>query len=166
MSSRDAYFGSFDSPIGHFWLAGGANGLLEVTRTDAPDALLADLARRGRPTIPDGARLAPAMEWLRAYFSGERPGRPPRLDMREVPEFDAAIYRAAMAIPYGATASYGELAVAAGSPRAARAAGGAMARCPLFPFVPCHRVIHADGSIGGWRSELWVKRWLLDHERD
>jgi O6-methylguanine-DNA--protein-cysteine methyltransferase len=41
-----------------------------------------------------------------------------------------------------------------------------MARCPLSPVVPCHRVIHADGSLGGWGSETWVKRWLLDHEAD
>ena len=53
----------------------------------------------------------------------------------------------------------------AGSPRAARAVGGAMARCPLFPVVPCHRVIHADGSIGGWGPDPWIKRWLLDLER-
>ena len=81
------------------------------------------------------------------------------------PAFDAAVYAAATAIPYGETASYGEVAAAAGSPRAARAAGGAMSRCPVFPVVPCHRVIHADGSIGGWGSELWLKRWFLDHER-
>jgi methylated-DNA-[protein]-cysteine S-methyltransferase len=53
----------------------------------------------------------------------------------------------------------------AGYPRAARAAGNAMARCPFSPVVPCHRVIRADGSIGGWGTDTWVKRWLLDHER-
>ena len=53
----------------------------------------------------------------------------------------------------------------AGYPRAARAAGNAMARCPFFPVVPCHRVIHANGSIGGWGGDIWVKRWLLDLER-
>jgi alkylated DNA nucleotide flippase Atl1 len=53
----------------------------------------------------------------------------------------------------------------AGYPRAARAAGNAMARCPFSPVVPCHRVIHADGSIGGWGADTWVKRWLLDLER-
>ena len=54
----------------------------------------------------------------------------------------------------------------AGYPRAARAAGNAMARCPFFPVVPCHRVINADGSIGGWGADTWVKRWLLDLERE
>jgi methylated-DNA-[protein]-cysteine S-methyltransferase len=165
MPPRVAHFGSFATPIGPFWLAGGSNGLLLVTRTETPDRLLDELARRGIAAMPDAAHLAPAMEWMRAFFAGERPRSMPRLDLRDVPRFDAAIYRAAVAIPYGATASYGELAASAGSPRAARAAGGAMARCPLFPFVPCHRVIHADGSLGGWGSELWVKRWLLDHER-
>jgi len=40
-----------------------------------------------------------------------------------------------------------------------------MSRCPIFPVVPCHRVIHADGSIRGWGRDLWIKRWLLDLER-
>jgi O6-methylguanine-DNA--protein-cysteine methyltransferase len=39
-----------------------------------------------------------------------------------------------------------------------------MSRCPLFPVVPCHRVIHADGSIRGWGADLWIKRWLLEME--
>jgi methylated-DNA-[protein]-cysteine S-methyltransferase len=81
-----------------------------------------------------------------------------------VAPFHVAVYRAAMAIPYGATAAYGDVAAEVGSPRAARAVGRAMAVCPLFPVVPCHRVIHADGSIGGWGPDLWVKRWLLRHE--
>jgi O-6-methylguanine DNA methyltransferase len=53
----------------------------------------------------------------------------------------------------------------AGYARAARAAGNAMAHCRFSPVVPCHRVIHADGSIGGWGADTWVKRWLLDLER-
>jgi methylated-DNA-[protein]-cysteine S-methyltransferase len=162
---RDAFFAAFDSPIGRFWLAGGSSGLLFVTRSETPDALLSELARRGLAGTPEPAPLSEPMEWLRAYFSGERAASAPRIDWRAASAFDSAVYRAAMAIPYGTTASYAEVAAAVGSPRAARAVGGAMARCPFFPIVPCHRVIHADGSIGGWGRDLWVKRWLLDHEQ-
>jgi methylated-DNA-[protein]-cysteine S-methyltransferase len=164
MPARDAQFAPFDSPIGRFWLSGTAAGVLLITRSETPESLLAALAARRLSPMPDDLALSPALAWMEAYFAGARPRRP-ALDLSGVPAFDAAVYRAAMAIPYGATASYGEVAAVAESPRAARAAGGAMARCPLFPLVPCHRVIHADGSIGGWGPDLWVKRWLLDHER-
>ena len=102
---------------------------------------------------------------LRDYFAGRRRTFRTVLDLRAAGPFDAAVWTAARQIPYGETASYGELAAMAGYPRAARAAGNAMARCLFSPVVPCHRVIHADGSIGGWGADTWIKRWLLDHER-
>ena len=164
MPSRDAQFAAFDSPIGRFWLSASAEGLVLISRSETPERLLSGLAARRLVALPDDGALAPALEWMRRYFDGLRPGPPP-LDLSAVSTFDAAVYRAAMAIPYGATAAYGDVAAAAGSPRAARAAGGAMARCALFPVVPCHRVMHADGSVGGWGPDLWVKRWLLAHEQ-
>jgi methylated-DNA-[protein]-cysteine S-methyltransferase len=102
---------------------------------------------------------------LAGYFAGARRQLTMPLDFDRVSPFDVEVYRAARGIPYGQTVSYGELALMAGHPGAARAVGGSMARCPFAPVVPCHRVIHADGSIGGWGSETWVKRWLLDLER-
>jgi methylated-DNA-[protein]-cysteine S-methyltransferase len=103
---------------------------------------------------------------LEAYFAGRLRTFSIPLDLRGAGAFDAAVWTAARQIPYGETVSYGELAAMAGYPRTARAAGGSMARCPLFPVVPCHRVIHADGSIRGWGGDLWIKRFLLDLERE
>jgi methylated-DNA-[protein]-cysteine S-methyltransferase len=165
MPDHDASFASLESPIGRLWLAGTDAGLLAITRSPDPEPLFAELARRGRTAIADPDALAPALDQLAAYFEGRRRGFSLPLDLAGLPPFDAAAYRAAGAIPFGETASYGQVAAIAGSPRAARAVGGAMARCPLFPVVPCHRVIHADGSIGGWGPEPWVKRWMLEHER-
>jgi methylated-DNA-[protein]-cysteine S-methyltransferase len=165
MPPRDAQFASFDSPIGRFWLSGTGAGLILITRSEAPDRLLAGLESRGFQAVPDAGALAPALRWMAGYFAGTPLPGAPRVDLAAVPRFDAAVYAAAMAIRYGATASYGDVAAAAGSPRAARAVGRAMSRCALFPVVPCHRVIHANGSIGGWGPDLWVKRWLLDHEQ-
>ena len=133
------------------------------------------ITRRGVASIsrgdlpPSDAELDPgaceaAVEQLRAYFHATLSEFDLALDLTDASRFDAAVWSAARAIPYGETASYGELAVMAGHPGAARAVGGAMSRCPLTPVVPCHRVIHADGSIGGWGGESWVKRWLLDLE--
>jgi methylated-DNA-[protein]-cysteine S-methyltransferase len=68
-------------------------------------------------------------------------------------------------VPAGRTVSYRELAAAAGSPAAVRAAGSACARNLVAPFVPCHRVVRSDGSLGGYYYGLSVKETLLAHER-
>jgi len=74
------------------------------------------------------------------------------------------IWHGLRAIPAGSTATYTELAAATSKPRAIRAAGTACGRNMIAPFVPCHRALRADGSLGGYYYGLAVKRWLLDHE--
>ena len=147
-----------DSPIGRLWVAVSSRGLVSITRGEDPDP-----DSGGRTLDPDA--VAPVLAELETYFAGIRRGFQIPLDLRGAGTFNAAVWTAARQIPWGETVSYGELAAMAGYPRAARAAGNAMARCPFFPVVPCHRVIHADGSIGGWGADTWVKRWLLDLER-
>ena len=143
------------TPIGQLWVSVSPRGLVSVDRGDVPPP---GIAR-------DDDALAPVVAELAAYFAGEQAELATPLDMAGASAFDAAVWTAARRIPYGQTVSYGELALMAGHPGAARAVGGSMARCPFAPVVPCHRVIHADGSIGGWGSQTWVKRWLLDLER-
>ena len=155
MADRSLSFASLETPIGRLWLTATDAGLRSVVRAEQPEGTIG---------MPDRGPMDEAASQLEAYFAGARRRFTLRLDLSGATPFDAAVYRAAMQIPYGQTASYGEVAAMAGSPRAARAVGGAMARCPLFPVVPCHRVIHADGSIHGWGRDLWVKRWLLRHE--
>jgi methylated-DNA-[protein]-cysteine S-methyltransferase len=144
-----------DTPIGRLWVSVSPRGLVSVDRGDAPPP--------GAARDDDAA--ADVVGELTGYFAGERRELATHLDLSGASAFDAAVWTAARTIPYGATVSYGELAMMAGHPGAARAVGGAMARCPFSPVVPCHRVIHADGSIGGWGSDTWVKRWLLELER-
>jgi len=148
-----------DTPIGRLWVAVSSAGLVSITRGNAPGP------EADAPRAPDDAAVALVVDELRAYFEGASRAFTVDLDLRGAGPFDAAVWSAARTIPYGETVSYGELAALAGYPRAARAAGNAMARCPFSPVVPCHRVIHADGSIGGWGSDTWVKRWLLELER-
>ena len=143
-----------ETPIGPMWVVVSDAGLVAVTRGEVPPA----------GAVLDEAACASVLEELADYFAGATLGFGVELDLAGVSAFDAEVYAAARTIPYGATVSYGELAAMAGRPGAARAVGGAMARCPFSPVVPCHRVIHADGDIGGWGSETWVKRWLLDLE--
>ncbi|MBI2777953.1 MAG: methylated-DNA--[protein]-cysteine S-methyltransferase [Chloroflexi bacterium] len=145
-----------ESPIGRLWVAVSPRGLVSIARGDLPE---------DAPSAVDLDAVAPAIAELEAYFAGRLRAFSVPLDLRDAGAFDVAVWMAARQIPYGETVSYGDLAAMAGYARAARATGGAMSRCPLSPVVPCHRVIHADGSIRGWGSDLWIKRWLLDLER-
>ena len=79
-------------------------------------------------------------------------------------EFQQDAWRVMREIPAGETWSYTELATKAGRPDAVRAAGTACATNKVAPFVPCHRVVRSDGSLGGYGYGLPVKRWLLDLE--
>jgi methylated-DNA-[protein]-cysteine S-methyltransferase len=74
------------------------------------------------------------------------------------------VWQALVAIPFGETRSYGELAHAIGRPAASRAVGTANAKNPIAIIVPCHRVIAASGELTGYAGGLAAKRWLLDHE--
>jgi O-6-methylguanine DNA methyltransferase len=75
------------------------------------------------------------------------------VDLRDRAPFDQAVLGAVREVPWGRTASYGEIARRIGTPRAARAVGGAVARCPVSILVPCHRIIAADGTLGGYGGD-------------
>jgi methylated-DNA-[protein]-cysteine S-methyltransferase len=140
-------------------------GIAAFTRDSALDAFLEPLRRRfGGPLEPDPDALAPLARELDEYLAGRRRAFSFELDLTGLAAFDGAVYRAARAIPYGATATYGELAARIGHPGAARAVGNAMSRCPLFPVVPCHRVVRAADGFSGWGPDPAVKRRLLDLE--
>jgi methylated-DNA-[protein]-cysteine S-methyltransferase len=170
---RNLAFGSIETPIGRHWVGCSELGVVAITRGDGPMELLDEIAHlapdAGAIERESSAAYLPALDdalrQLSAYFAAERRVLDVPLDTRWAVPFDAAVWSAVRAIPYGTTASYGDVALAMGRPRAARAVGGALARCPVAPVVPCHRVIHADGSIGGWGGDLNSKRWLLDLEQ-
>lgn len=116
----------------------------------------------------DAPVLGEARRWLALYFAGRDPGFVPALRLRGS-AFQLAVWRQLLAIPWGETRSYGDVAraVAAELGRermSAQAVGGAVGRNPLCLVVPCHRVVGADGSLVGYGPGLWRKRWLLDHE--
>ena len=98
---------------------------------------------------------------LDEYFSGRRRSFELGIDWRLVGGFARRVLQASTRIPYGATASYAEMAAAAGSPRAFRAAGNALGANPMPIVVPCHRVLHSGGGLGGYTGGLDRKRTLL-----
>jgi methylated-DNA-[protein]-cysteine S-methyltransferase len=97
---------------------------------------------------------------LREYFSRVRRTFDLSLDVRGT-AFQRAVWDAVARIPYGETASYGEIARRVGKPGAARAVGAAVGANPLPIIIPCHRVIGADGSLTGYGSGLDAKERLL-----
>ncbi len=149
---------TIDSPIGSLTLTaeGGALTGLHMHRQRHFPAI-APTAEREDPA------LAPIVEQLQAYFAGELTAFELTLDLRGTP-FQRRVWGALQEIPYGETISYGELARWVGSPNASRAVGAANGRNPVAIVVPCHRVIAADGGIGGYGGGLERKRWLLEHE--
>lgn len=124
------------------------------------DEVVGRLDERVEVTEPSGA----VFEAVSRYLGGEAVA----LDGVQVQQpggpFSQDAWRAMREIPAGQTWSYRELATKVGKPDAVRAAGTACARNRAAPFVPCHRVVRSDGSLGGYAYGLGVKRWLLDLE--
>lgn len=161
------YYGWFEGPMGRRIAVAAGEAIVRIaTELDEP-GLEADLARRfavaakadgGHPLV----RLA--IEQLAEYFAGRR--REFHLPLAPAgTAFQMRVWQALRAIPYGETRSYGELARAIGSPRAARAVGAANGANPIAIVVPCHRVIQSDGRLGGYGGGRELKQFLLDLEK-
>ncbi len=111
----------------------------------------------------DAGAASPVAEQLREYFAGERERFDVPLAARGT-EFQRRVWEALRAIPYGETASYGQIARAVGRPAASRAVGAANGRNPISIVVPCHRVVGAGGALTGYGGGLDRKARLLDLE--
>jgi O-6-methylguanine DNA methyltransferase len=149
-------FARVETSMGWLWMVETDAGIAAVSRSEPFDAL-----RRRFP----GLSVEPADvdgSWVDVALSG---GPLPAVDLRGLSPFDARVFEAVREVAFGQTVTYGEVAVMVGSPGAARAVGNAMARCPLFPAVPCHRVVRASDGWSGWGSNPAVKRRLLEGER-
>ena len=151
---------STPSPIGELLLLADDDGRVTGCYVEA---------ERGAPAPEDTWRRDPgpsrrAAEQLEAYFDGERT----TFDLELAPsgtDFQLEVWQRLSEIPYGETVSYREIAEQVGRPHASRAVGQANGRNPISIIVPCHRVIAADGTLGGYGWGLPRKRWLLDLER-
>lgn len=157
----------FDTAWGAFgYVADGA----ALVATYLPGLTKAKLQRRIRnsyPGISPVADLLPRFErQVRRYFDGGPARFDEPIDLSGVTPFRAQVLRACRRIPYGKTTSYADLARAVGRARAGRAVGSTMATNPLPLVIPCHRVMRADGGLGGFSSPPGVdqKRRMLELE--
>jgi methylated-DNA-[protein]-cysteine S-methyltransferase len=159
----DVAFAGLDSPLGELTVFVTPRGVVRIAYSDEPvDALLDDMAERLSPRIllaPE--RTDAARRELEAYFAGRRHSFNVPVDWSLIHGFATDVLHATAEIPFGQTSTYGRVASSAGSPRAARAAGNALGSNPIPIVVPCHRVLHADGGLGGYSGGLDRKRFLL-----
>jgi len=159
----DVAFGELDSPLGTLTIFMTRRGVVRIAYPDEPlETVLDTLADRVSPRILHApARTDVARRELDDYLAGLRRGFDVSIDWSLIRGFAGGILHATAAVPYGETTTYRDVAVAAGSPRAARAAGNALGANPIPILVPCHRVLHADGGLGGYSGGLDRKRFLL-----
>ena len=188
---------TYESPIGRLYLAEqdgfliglwmegqkyfGQSGGKSVWLTGQPDGgvVIAEQSKRTnvrffvqvneKKQLPE--TLARVVDWLDCYFVGKRP------DGIQVPlapagsPFRQSVWKALQEIPYGETATYGEIAKrlekkAGNGKTSDRAVGGAVGHNPIGILIPCHRVIGADGSLTGYAGGVERKAWLLAHEKN
>jgi methylated-DNA-[protein]-cysteine S-methyltransferase len=144
-------------PWGPFHVAATERGLVAAEWGVSRDAFDTQLARRLGPTT-ESAPARRLLERVRPVVEAVLAGAPVDagdvpLDLADRPPFDRDVLLAVREVPWGRTSSYGEIARRVGTPRAARAVGGAVGRNPVSMLVPCHRIIAADGTIGGYGGD-------------
>ena len=162
----DIAYGAYDSPLGQLTVIVTPRGLVRLSYPhEGIDAQFRELADRISPRILEAPeRTDDVRRQLDAYFAGSRRSFEVPIDWRLVRGFAGDVLRATARIPFGETTSYREVAAAAGSPNAYRAAGNALGSNPVPIVVPCHRVLHAGGGLGGYTGGLDRKRYLLTLE--
>lgn len=158
---------SFDSPIGTLRIASTAAGVAYVDLPRAGGRGFAGWLSRAVPGARREEAFAPnrdAVRQLLEYLGGKRTAFDVPLDLRGTP-FQRAVWDALLAIPYGETRSYAEVARVVRKPDAVRAVGTANGSNPVPIIVPCHRVIQSGGKLGGYGGGLDLKRRLLAMEQ-
>jgi len=187
MPVRGAIRTSMAGPWGPVHVAATERGIVAVGWLTTEAEFEDDLARRlgGSQDVPSDERadartddrarryVEAAVAALEDLFAGRPQRTALRFDLADRASWDQRVLGAVAAIPWGSTASYGEIARRIGSAGAARAVGGAVGRNPVSLLIPCHRVIAGDGTIGGYGGDDWgggreerleIKRDLLARE--
>jgi O-6-methylguanine DNA methyltransferase len=162
------YYGETATPrFAPIWIAVSDRGVWAASYGISAAEFKAEAASRGNVDfVYDPEKVQRALQQIEEYLAGKRKRFEVNIDWRGMTHFQIAVRKAVMAVPYGGKASYGEIAAAVGKPQAPRAVGGVQASNPISFIIPCHRIIAADGTLGGYGGPagLKIKRWLLDLE--
>jgi methylated-DNA-[protein]-cysteine S-methyltransferase len=157
-------YATVETPLGVAGIAATPRGVVGVSLPNRDlDDFLEELVAGISPRVVEAPRqLDTARRELEEYFEGGRTAFDLPLDWRLVPGgFYRKVLRATARLPFGVTATYGEIAGKAGNPRAHRAAGTALGSNPIPIVVPCHRIVRSGGDPGNYGGGAEMKRWLL-----
>ncbi|ALG06616.1 methylated-DNA--[protein]-cysteine S-methyltransferase [Kibdelosporangium phytohabitans] len=154
-----------DTPIGPFTAVVRDDEVVASGWTGDVNDLVGLIHPSIRPVeVRERADLGQVTKAVAAYHSGDVGAIEDIVVNQRSGEFIQHAWKVLRTVPAGAPVTYAQFADLAGRPSAVRAAASACARNPVALFVPCHRVLRTDGSIGGFRWGLPAKRWLLEHE--
>jgi methylated-DNA-[protein]-cysteine S-methyltransferase len=157
---------SVATQLGEIWLGATPKGIfcLNIGRVDI-EALQGLFGGRQDVALSEGGEMVErAGRDVWQYFAGRQRKFSVPLDLTGWSPFARRVWRVTARIPFGQTRSYAWVADRVGGPNFARAVGGALGSNPIPIIVPCHRVIGARGTLGGFTGGLWLKRWLLEFE--
>jgi len=160
MSTRVAIGRVPGGPPKETWVAASSRGVVLIHLGGGRKRVLKKLSERGYAPGGSKAWVAPALRQIREYYAGRRRRFTFKICTDDLAPFTTRVIACLRKVPYGKTVTYGELARRAGSPRASRAVGNAMAQNDFPLIIPCHRVVATRG-LGGFGGGLRMKRDLL-----
>lgn len=154
---------TYSSPLGLIVLDSDGEmltGLRFMETSGTPQQATETISEATTVTLPIFIEV---LQWLDDYFAGKRPRNVPRLNPQGT-EFQRRVWQSLFTIFYGQTKTYGEIARMVGC-KSARAVGQAIGHNPIALIIPCHRVVGANGSLGGYAYDLNRKKQLLELEK-
>lgn len=159
------YYCTFNTEMGWVGVLGSDRGLLRATLPQSSaETARKQLGEEVKQAVCSSTHFADLTGRLEAYFGGQQVEFTDRLDLSEASEFQRQVWNTTRLIPYGETRSYTWLAGQIHKPKAQRVVGQALGRNPLPIIVPCHRVLAADGTLGGFSGGIEMKKRLLHLE--
>jgi methylated-DNA-[protein]-cysteine S-methyltransferase len=160
MRTPDLLMAAVAAPWGTIHVAVSERGVVALETLTPHEAFVEGLERRFGREVGEGQSdlLDDAQRQLEEYLRGKRHEFEIAIDLGDRPAWDQTVLAAVKEIPWGVAVSYGTLARAVDRPGAARAVGGAVGRSPIGIVVPCHRVIAADGTLGGYGGDWFGSR--------
>lgn len=145
----------YNSPIGVVEIASDEDSIIRldfVEEIGKADAIVPEVLKQ-------------ALSQVDEYFKGKRKTFDLKLGMNGT-EFQQKVWKQLIEVPFGGTATYGDIAKAVGNEKASRAVGGANNKNKIAIVIPCHRVVGSNGKMVGYAGGLWRKEWLLQHEKN
>lgn len=160
------YYVCFKTRLGWISALSSSRGIVQTTFPQISRELsLSLLTLKEAEAACSSEQFSELINYYEDYFDGKQTIFKGAVDLSQATDFQRIVWQTALRIPYGETQSYTWIARNMGRPFSCRAVGNALGKNPLPIIVPCHRVVKADGSLGGFGGGLEMKRMLLKLER-